>query len=120
MQEELISKDVNESSYHLELLSLEVFMRMKGTVKSCLGKVLFRKVVNVDNHTILVEIECRVNNHPSSHVANDLGEPESLTPSHLLHGYRLNSLLAVSVSGFNLDPSHMDVDMLNSKYQPLS
>lgn len=64
--------------------SLDFFERMIGTFKSCLRNVFFRKSINMDD--IL------------SYVTYDLGEPEELTLSHLLHGYRLISLLAVSTS----------------------
>ena len=70
------------------------YERLIGIVKGCLKKILFRKPVNLDDlHTIITEVECRVNNRPLTYVLNSLDEPEALTPAHLFCGYRLDSFL---------------------------
>ena len=97
------------------------YERLIGVVKGCLKKILFRKPVDMDDlHTIITEVECRVNNRPLTYVLNSLDEPESLTPSHLLCGYRLDSLPSITTAPYDLDPSYMDVDKLNTKYHKLS
>ena len=39
--------------------------------------------------TIVVEIEAIFNDHPLTFVSSEFGDPEPLTPAHLLHGHRI-------------------------------
>ena len=97
------------------------YERLIGVVKGCLRKVLFKRQIDLDDlRTLITEIECRVNNRPLTYVMTNLDEPEALTPSHLLYGYRLNSLPAVTTAPYEIDPSYMDADKLNTKYHNLS
>ena len=66
-----------------------IWERCIGILKSGLKKVLGRALVSFDElHTILVELEAIVNDRPLTYVSGELGEPEPLTPSHLLTGRR--------------------------------
>ncbi|XP_064120253.1 uncharacterized protein LOC135224858 [Macrobrachium nipponense] len=80
------------------------YERMVGSVKSALKKAIFKKRINSDElNTIVTEIERRINNRPLTY--DDATSPDTvdaLTPSHLLCGYRLNSL-----------PTTIDRDYLN-------
>ncbi|XP_064117745.1 uncharacterized protein LOC135223170 [Macrobrachium nipponense] len=70
------------------------YERMVGSVKSALKKAIFKKRINSDElNTIVTEIERRINNRPLTYVdATSPDTVDALTPSHLLCGYRLNSL----------------------------
>ena len=48
--------------------------------------------------TIVIEVELILNDRPLTYFSDDIRDPEPLTPSHLLHGRRMNSLLHESVS----------------------
>lgn len=66
------------------------YERMIGLVKGCLRKVLFRRKLSLnDLQTILTEVEARVNNRPLTYQDDSLQQLEPLTPSHLLHGRKL-------------------------------
>lgn len=63
------------------------YERMIGVVKRCLRKALHNRRVSVDElHTLLVEIEARINNRPLTYLQENIDEPEALTPNHLLFG----------------------------------
>ena len=73
-----------------------VFERMVKSVKRCLRKVMGQAKLDYDElHTAAVEIEGIINSRPLLYVTTeDFDEP--LTPSHLLVGRRLLSLLSRS------------------------
>ena len=97
------------------------YERLIGIVKGCLKKILFRKLVNMDDlHTMITEVECRINNRPLTYVLNSLDELKALTTSHLICGYRLDSLPAITTAPYNLDPSYFETGKLNTKYHKLS
>ena len=57
----------------------------------CLRKVLGNAKLRQDEHsTVLTEIEGILNTRPLTYLYDEL--EEALTPSHLIHGYRLSSL----------------------------
>eukprot|EP00794_Sanderia_malayensis_P017243 gene17243-biopygen14837 len=67
------------------------FERMVGSVKRCLRKVLGNARLTSDElTTVLVEVEGTLNSRPLTYLYDELGEV--LTPSHLIHGFRLSSL----------------------------
>ena len=71
--------------------------RLVGSVKGCLKKVLGQaKLTFPELETLLIEIESTINNRPLTYGDDELGN-EVLTPSHLLHGYRLSSMPDESV-----------------------
>ena len=67
------------------------YERMISTVQSCLRKTIGRAMLSYDEMTtILIEIECIVNNRPISYVYDDNeGVSYALTPSHLIYGCRI-------------------------------
>ena len=68
------------------------FERMVGCVKHCLRKVLGNAKLTFDELlTVLVEIEGTLNSRPLTYTYDEQDE-EVLTPSHLMHGRRLQSL----------------------------
>ena len=70
-----------------------MFERMIKSVKRCLTKVIGQAKFSLDElQTAVVEVEAIINSRPLSYVSSDdLEEP--LTPSHLLTGRRVLSLL---------------------------
>ena len=65
---------------------------MVRSVKRCLNKILLgARVIFEDLATVLREIELTVNNRPLTFTFKIPGD-EVLTPSHLIHGRRINTL----------------------------
>ena len=70
-----------------------MYERMIGLTKSCLKKVLGTSLISLrDLRTILVEVECRINNRPLTYVSNDTRDPLPLSPAQLMYNYRTNIL----------------------------
>ena len=127
MESELVQEELSQRGCEWKFIPPRApwfggfYERLIGVVKGCLRKVLFKRQIDLDDlRTLITEIECRVNNRPLTYVMTNLDEPEALTPSHLLYGYRLNSLPAVTTAPYEIDPSYMDADKLNTKYHKLS
>ncbi|XP_064085400.1 uncharacterized protein LOC135200724 [Macrobrachium nipponense] len=69
------------------------YERMIKVVKNCLQKVLYHKIVSLDElQTVVVEIQSRVNNRPLTYINSDRMSPESLSPSHLLYGRSIEAM----------------------------
>ena len=67
--------------------------RLIGLTKMSLKKILGRAFVTLPMlQTLIVEIEAVLNDRPLTYVSSDLGDPEPLTPSHLICGRRITSL----------------------------
>ena len=67
--------------------------RLIGLSKTAIKKVLGRRHVSLlILETITVEIEATLNDRPLTFVSSELGDPEPLTPAHLLHGRRITCL----------------------------
>ena len=67
--------------------------RLVGLTKTTIKKVLGRRHVSLRTlETIVVEIEAILNDRPLTFVSSEMGDPEPLTPSHLLHGRRITCL----------------------------
>ena len=67
--------------------------RLIGLTKSCLKKTLGRTHATMESlQTIVVEVEAHLNNRPLTYSSSDIGDPEPITPSHLLHGRRITTL----------------------------
>ena len=67
--------------------------RLIGLTKTAIKKVLGRHHVSLSTlETIIVEIETILNNHPLTSVSSDLGDPETSTPTRLLHDCRITCL----------------------------
>ena len=95
--------------------------RMIGVVKICLKKTLHRrKLTKQELITILTEIENRVNNRPLTYISDDLDQ-EPLTPSHLLHGRRIEGFPCAGLEEDPEDPDYeIDGNYLRRGYQRLS
>jgi len=64
-----------------------------GLPKTAIKKVLGRRHVSLLTlETIVVKIEAILNDRPLTFVLSELGDPEPLTPTHLLHGCRITCL----------------------------
>lgn len=97
------------------------YERLVGLIKSSLKKVMENKKLDSDElHTLVVEIECRLNNRPLGYTNTDLGELEALTPSHLLMGRRINSIPAIDHSSHQEDPSYLNTIPLSQRYFKIS
>ena len=61
--------------------------RLIRLTKNVLKKVLGRSFITFEAlQTLAVEIEGTLNDHPFTYLSADLGDPDPLTPSHLLYG----------------------------------
>ena len=96
--------------------------RMIGIVKSCLRKVLHKRKVSLDElRTIIVEVETRVNNRPLTYLDDSTVNIEALTPSHLIHGRRINPMPNLDMEEEVQDPDLEDLTLeLRRKYQFLN
>ena len=66
--------------------------------------------------TIIVEIEAILNDHPLTFVSSELGDPEPLTPAHLLHGRRITRLPHETVALDELtDPSYREAPQVRKR-----
>ena len=80
--------------------------RMIGIVKNCLRKTLHRAKVNLKElRTVITEIETRVNNRPLTYLDDASIDLEAITPSHLLHGRRLEPFPSINVQEYCTDPT---------------
>ena len=80
--------------------------RMIGIVKNCLRKTLHRtKLTLKELRTVVTEIETRVNNRPLTYLDDSSVNVEAITPSHLLHGRRLEPLPTIDVEEYQTDPT---------------
>jgi len=68
--------------------------RMIGLTKNVLKKVLGKAYVTYETlQTIVTEAEAVINDRPLTYVTSgEPGQPETLTPAHLLYGRRITSL----------------------------
>ena len=68
-----------------------IWERLVGSVKRCIKVVGVRKIGYIELHTLLLEIECILNNRPLC-ADYDSEVDDVLTPSHLLYGRRLETV----------------------------
>ncbi|XP_060554088.1 uncharacterized protein LOC132715131 [Ruditapes philippinarum] len=67
--------------------------RLIRLTKTTIKKVLCRSYISYESlQTIVTEIECIMNDRPLTYVTSDIGDPDPLTPPHLLYGRRITSL----------------------------
>jgi hypothetical protein len=68
--------------------------RLIGLTKTTLRKILGRRFVTMETlQTIVTEIEAVMNDRPITYVSSNIDDLEPLTPSHLLYGRKMTSLL---------------------------
>jgi len=64
-----------------------------GLIKQVIKKTLDRAFISLDQlQTVVIEIESMLNDRPLTYVNSDLQDPQPLTPSHLLHGRRIQQV----------------------------
>ncbi|XP_060561153.1 uncharacterized protein LOC132720924 [Ruditapes philippinarum] len=67
--------------------------RLIGLTKTTIKKVLGRSFISYESlQTIITEIEGIMNDIPLTYVTSDIGDPDLLTPAHLLYVRRITSL----------------------------
>ena len=67
--------------------------------------------------TIIVEVEALLNDRPLTHSSPDIGDPEPITPSHLLNGRRITTLPHVTTEDDEIaDPNFGDMYITNQIY----
>ena len=90
--------------------------RLVGMVKTSL-KTLGRAFITLtDLQTIIVEVEAVLNDRPLTHLSSVTGDPEPLTPSHLLCGRRIVPLPHPDLGDDELsDPDYHSADQLRNK-----
>ena len=94
------------------------YLRMMQLVKRILLKVLGNARLTYDElHNILVEVECTVNSRPLTYVSTDELEVEPLTPSHLLCGHRIQSLLPEIILDSDSSFNEREILTQNEVYQ---
>jgi len=91
--------------------------RLIGLSKLAIKKVLGRRHVSLLTlETITVEIEATLNDRPLTYVSSELGDPEPLTPAHLLHGRRITCLPYQEVELDELtDPSYREASQTQKR-----
>ena len=91
--------------------------RLIGLTKTAIKKVLGGRHISLPTlETIVVEVEAILNDHPLTFVSSELGDPEPLTPAHLLHGRRITCLPHQVVDLDELqDPNYGEANQLRKK-----
>ena len=96
------------------------YERLVGVVKWVLRLALLRRHITEDElHTLVAEVEQRVNNRPLTYIDDDVNSPIPLTPAHLLYGRRLEGFPSV-ITCDKEDPTYAEHDELNQRYNHLS
>ena len=96
------------------------YERLVGVVKWALRLALLRRHITEDElHTLLAEVEQRVNNRPLTYIDDDVNSPIPLTPAHLLYGRRLEGFPSV-ITCDKENPTYAEHDELNQRYNHLS
>ena len=68
----------------------EVWERLIGSVKRCLRKTVGRSTLTFEEmQTLLVEIECTLNNRPLTYLYDEIGVSQPLTPADLIYGRQI-------------------------------
>jgi len=77
-------------------------------------KTLGRAHINlVTLQTVITEVEAMLNDHPLTHISDDITDPEPLTLAHLLHGRRITRLPHEHASIEDMrDPSFHEANQL--------
>ena len=57
----------------------------------------------------IVEVEALLNDHPLTHSSPDIGDPEAITPSHLLHGRRITTLPHVTTEDDEIPDPNLEI-----------
>ena len=71
--------------------------RLIGITKSALKKVLGKALVDMETLcTVVTEVEMIMNDRPLTYTSSDINDTEPLTPSHLMFGRRIKSLLYIN------------------------
>ena len=87
-----------------------------GLTKTSLKKTLGRTYATLESlQTIVVEIEAHHNDRPLTYVSSDIGDPEPITPSHLLHGRRIVTLPHCTAEDEVHDPDFGDMSVIRSR-----
>lgn len=88
--------------------------RLIGLTKSTLRKILGRTHATMESlQTIIVEVEGLLNDRPLTHSSPDIGDPEPITPAHLLHGRRITTLPHVITEDDEIaDPNFGDTSQI--------
>ena len=94
------------------------YERLIGLLKNSLRRVLYKRVVSVDElRTILCEIELVINNRPLTYVSDSVDDPIPLSPSHLIYGRRLEPFPSLDYENTLLEPGH---HKLQESYQRIN
>ena len=85
-----------------------------GLTKTAIKKVLGRRHVSLQAlETIVVEIKAILNDRPLTFVLSEMGDPEPLTPAHLLHRRKITCLPHDTVNIDEIDdPTYGDASMM--------
>ena len=91
--------------------------RLIGLTKTAIKKVLGRRHVSLPTlEMIIVEIEAILNDRPLTFVSSEFGDPEPLTPAHLLHGRRITCLPHETVEFDELtDPNYREASQVRKR-----
>lgn len=96
--------------------------RLIGISKNVLKRALRNSLITSEELlTIVTEVEARVNDRPLTYIASNSNDCIPITPSHLLHGFRIDSLPSF-VEDIDLNDPDFRFDnptCINKKYRRL-
>lgn len=92
--------------------------RMIGLTKNTLKKVIGNALLSLPElQTLIVQIEAKINDRPITHVSSDRNDPEPLTPSMLMLGFRLTDYPDHVAIENVVDPDYDNNIILTKRYQ---
>ena len=97
------------------------YERLIGVTKSCLRKILYRKILTLQELiTVVAEVKARVNNHPLTYVSNEQQKLQSLTPAHLMYGRRILTMPPLILEDDRDSTYGIDAKLLNKSFTHIS
>ena len=91
--------------------------RLIGLTKTAFKKTIGKALLNRDDlETVVVQVECAINDRPITYLSDDLRDFQPLTPSLLLHGFKLREFPTMVDQSIVLDPNYGTRDRLTKSF----
>ncbi|KRZ95185.1 hypothetical protein T08_10750 [Trichinella sp. T8] len=92
--------------------------RLIRSIKNALRKTIRGALLRYDElHTVLCEIEARINDRPLVFIGDDIAGEAALTPAHFLIGRELSRLMSVSTGVYRRDDTQSGVNHLIRRWR---